>query len=93
MIWEDRSPGMQIRIDVRNRTDGRQESGSSQYGVPEAKGRESLREKDDKLQGVKGGQGSSCDSWPPKDRGWGGSSRTVFCSVIAVEVEEQGQEV
>ena len=84
---------MQIRIDVRNRTDGRQVSGSSQYGVPEAKGRESLREKDDKLQGVKGGQGSSCDSWPPKDRGWGGSSRTVFCSVIAVEVEEQGQEV
>lgn len=41
---EDRSPGMQIRIDVRNRTDGGQESGSSrQYGVPEAKGREFQR--------------------------------------------------
>ena len=26
-------------------------------------------------------------------RGWGGSSRTVFCSAVAVEVEEQGQEV
>ena len=40
MIWEDSSPGMQIRIDVRNRTDGGQEGGSRQYSVPEAKGSE-----------------------------------------------------
>lgn len=57
------------------------------------KGERVIKEKDDKQQDVQGGQGSSCESWPPKDWGWGGSSRAVFCSVVAVEVEEQGQEV
>lgn len=57
------------------------------------KGERVLREKDDKQQDVKGGQGSSSESWPPKDWGWGGSSRAAFCSVVAAEVEKQGQEV
>lgn len=57
------------------------------------KGERVLREKDDKQQDVKGGQGASYESRPPKDWGWGRSPRAVFCSVVAAEVEEQGQEV
>lgn len=78
LSWEDRSPGMEIHIHIGNRSDG-----------PEGKGERVLRQKENKQQNMKGGTG--CENWPPE--GWRRSSRTVFCSVVAAEVEEQRQEV
>lgn len=57
-----------------------------------AKGRESFREKDDKQQGVKEAADPAVTVGPQR-AGVGEVFRTVFCSVVAVEVEEQGQEV
>lgn len=76
---------MEIHIHIGNRSDGPEGKG----GVQRGKGERVLRQKENKQQNVKGGTG--CENWSPK--GWRRSSRMVFCSVVAAEVEEQRQEV